>query len=72
MFLQMYSAVPFGGEMCVPVAVMSSHVAEHSRSATICLLAPEDVPVTFRSTSARMVSLTSDLESGSWAYNARP
>ena len=42
----MNSAVPFLGLSFVPVAVMSSQVSEHSRSATTLPSAPEEVPVT--------------------------
>ena len=48
-FAHTYSAVPFGAARCVPVAVMSSHSAEHSRSTTTLPSFPDEVPVTLMS-----------------------
>ena len=46
MFSQTYVAGPLGEVMLIPLAVMSSHSCEHSRSTTTVPSAPEDVPVT--------------------------
>lgn len=46
MFLQTYVAGPFGEVMLIPLAVISEHSCEHSRSTTTVPSAPEDVPVT--------------------------
>lgn len=45
MFAQTYVAEPLGEVKLVPVAVMSVHEAEHSKSTTTVPSAPEDVPV---------------------------
>ena len=49
MFLHMYTAVPFGEERWVPVAVISSHVSEHSMSTTTLPFVPAEVPCTLMS-----------------------
>ena len=46
---QTYVAGPLGEVMLIPLAVMSSHSCEHSRSTTTVPSAPEDVPVTLMS-----------------------